>query len=173
MRRNWGERNFSFDSLKYMNYNMEEKGIVARDFLPPEPRWPPRGTTAAKHHHPAACSGQPAGVSRQWAARGSSVAHFFVILITVLLLVLWRITRQTLFSGIFTTRLVVGVISAMVEKELGERNFGFDSLKYMTHDMEEIGIVARYFLQLRLRFPLPAVEGPPPRRCPLPEAVVP
>jgi hypothetical protein len=25
----------------------------------------------------------------------------------------------------------VGVISAMVEKELGERNFGFDSLKFM------------------------------------------
>ena len=25
----------------------------------------------------------------------------------------------------------MGVISAIVEKELGERNFGFDSLKYM------------------------------------------
>ena len=42
----------------------------------------------------------------------------------------------------FFTRLVVGVISAMVEKELGERNFGFDSLKYMNLDMEENGIVA-------------------------------
>ena len=31
--------------------------------------------------------------------------------------------------GTSTTRLVVGVISAMVEKELGERNFGFDWLK--------------------------------------------
>ena len=30
---------------------------------------------------------------------------------------------------------VVGVISAMVEKELGEWNFGFDSLKYMNCDM--------------------------------------
>ena len=46
-------------------------------------------------------------------------------------MVLWRITRQTLVSGISTTRLVVGVISAMVEKELGERNFGFDWLRYM------------------------------------------
>ena len=59
------------------------------------------------------------------------------------LLVLWRITCRTLVSGISTTRLVVGVISAMVENELGERNFGFDSLKYMNHDMEEKGIVAR------------------------------
>ncbi|CAL8290661.1 unnamed protein product [Arctogadus glacialis] len=31
----------------------------------------------------------------------------------------------------------------MVENELGERNFGFDSLKYMDHDMEEKGIVGR------------------------------
>ncbi|CAL8404063.1 unnamed protein product [Boreogadus saida] len=28
-----------------------------------------------------------------------------------------------------------GVISDMVEKEFGERNFGFDSLKYMNCDM--------------------------------------
>ncbi|CAL8387511.1 unnamed protein product [Boreogadus saida] len=33
-----GERNFGFDSLKYENCNMEGKGIVARDCLPPEPR---------------------------------------------------------------------------------------------------------------------------------------
>ena len=57
-------------------------------------------------------------------------------------------------SGISTKRLVVGVISAMVEKELGERNFGFDSLKYMNHDMEEKGIVARDCLPLEPRFPL-------------------
>ena len=31
----------------------------------------------------------------------------------------------------------------MVEKEFGERNFGFDSLKYMNRDMEQKGIVAR------------------------------
>ncbi|CAL8237195.1 unnamed protein product, partial [Boreogadus saida] len=31
-----------------------------------------------------------------------------------------------------------GVISAMVEKELGERNFGFDSLKYMNCDMPPV-----------------------------------
>ena len=53
-----------------------------------------------------------------------SVVHFFVIWITVMLLVLWHITRRTLVSGISTMRLVVWVISAMVEKELGERNFG-------------------------------------------------
>ncbi|CAL8250008.1 unnamed protein product [Boreogadus saida] len=35
-----------------------------------------------------------------------------------------------------------GVISAVVEKELGENNFGFESLKYMNRDMEEKGIVA-------------------------------
>ena len=50
----------------------------------------------------------------------ASFVHFFVIWITVLLLVLWRITRWTLVSGISTTRLVLGVISAMVEKELGK-----------------------------------------------------
>ena len=38
--------------------------------------------------------------------------------------------------SISPTRLVVGVISAMVEKEFGERNFGFDSLKYVNHVME-------------------------------------
>ncbi|CAL8250921.1 unnamed protein product [Boreogadus saida] len=47
------------------------------------------------------------------------------------------------------------VISAMVEKELGERNFGFDSLKYMNRDMEEKGIVACDCL-------------PPEPCCPLP-----
>ena len=37
----------------------------------------------------------------------------------------------------------MGVISAMVEKELGERNFGFDSLKSrLNRDMEKKGIVA-------------------------------
>ena len=36
----------------------------------------------------------------------------------------------------------MGIISVMVAKELGERNFGFDSLKYMNRDMEEKGIVA-------------------------------
>ena len=50
----------------------------------------------------------------------------------------------------------------MVEKELGERNFGFDSLKYMNHDMEEKGIVACDCLPLEPRLPLPAAEGPPP-----------
>ena len=45
-------------------------------------------------------------------------------------------------SGISTTRLVLGVISAMAEKELGERIFGFDYLKSrLNRDMEEKGIV--------------------------------
>ena len=43
----------------------------------------------------------------------------------------------------------------MVEKELGERNFGFHSLKYMNHDMEEKGIVYLKCLPLEPRFPLP------------------
>ena len=71
------------------------------------------------------------------------------------LLVLRRITRRTLVSGVSTTRLVVGVISAMVKNELGERNFGFDSLKNMNHDMEEKGIVGREWIPLEPCFPLP------------------
>ena len=43
---------------------------------------------------------------------------------------------------------------AMVVKVLEVRNFGFDSLKYMNHDMEEKGIVARECLLLEPRFPL-------------------
>ena len=40
-------------------------------------------------------------------------------------------------------RLIVGVITPLVEKELGERNSGFDSLKSrLDHDMEEKRIVA-------------------------------
>ena len=68
---------------------------------------------------------------------------------------LWRITRQILsdVSGISTTRLIVGVISAMVEKELGGRNFGFDSLKYMNRDKEEKGILSRDCLPPEPRLP--------------------
>jgi hypothetical protein len=43
----------------------------------------------------------------------------------------------------------------MVENELGERNFGLDSKKYMNHDMEEKGIVGLECLLLEPRFPLP------------------
>ena len=46
------------------------------------------------------------------------------------------------FFNIGINETVVGVIWAMVEKELGERNFGFDSLKNMNHDKEEKGIFA-------------------------------
>ncbi|CAL8363557.1 unnamed protein product [Boreogadus saida] len=90
-----GERNFGFDSLKYMNCDM-----------------PP---VAARHHRPAAGS-------RQQAAPCS-----------------------------VDFRLVLGVISAKVENELGGRNFGFDSLKNMNHDMEEKGIVGGECLQLETR----------------------
>ena len=67
----------------------------------------------------------------------------------------------------------MGVISAMVDIELGERNFGFDSLKYKNHDMKEKGIVARECLPHEARFPLPAADGPLLRRRLLQEAVVP
>ena len=33
-----GERNFGYDSLKNMNHDMEEKGIVGGECLPLEPR---------------------------------------------------------------------------------------------------------------------------------------
>ena len=89
----------------------------------------------------------------------ASVVHFLVIWITVLLLVLWRITRRTLVSGISTTRLVVGVISAMVENEMGERNFGFDSLKNMNHDMEAKGIVGDECLPIEPRWGTTAGDG--------------
>ena len=49
----------------------------------------------------------------------------------------------------------MGVISAMVVNELEERNFGFDSLKNMNHDMEGKGIVGGECLPLEPRFPLP------------------
>ena len=67
----------------------------------------------------------------------------------------------------------MGVISAMVDIELGERNFGFDSLKYKNHDMKEKGIVARECLPHEARFPLPAADGQLLRRRLLQEAVVP
>ena len=52
----------------------------------------------------------------------------------------------------------MGVISAMVEKNWGERNFGFDSLKSrLNRDVEEKGIVARECLSL------PAAEESTPR----------
>ncbi|CAL8237537.1 unnamed protein product [Boreogadus saida] len=63
------------------------------------------------------------------------------------------------------TRLVLGVISAMVEKEFGERNFGFVYLKDMNHDMEEKGIVARNCLPLEPRFPLPRDHRLGAARC--------
>ncbi|CAL8332942.1 unnamed protein product [Boreogadus saida] len=87
-----GERNFGFDSLKYMNCDM-----------------PP---VAARHHRPAAGSRQRAAGSRQRAVQATS---------------------------------------AKVENELGGRNFGFDSLKNMNHDMEEKGIVGGECLQLETR----------------------
>ena len=65
---------------------------------------------------------------------------------------------------------VVEVISAMVEKELEQRNFGFDSLKSrLNRDMEEEGIIDRDCLPcpstagcscMLSSDPLLAVEGP-------------
>ena len=50
------------------------------------------------------------------------------------------------------------------EKELGERNFGFDSLKSrLKRDMEEKGIVSRDCLPPKPHCPLSAAEAPPPR----------
>ncbi|CAL8236085.1 unnamed protein product [Boreogadus saida] len=52
------------------------------------------------------------------------------------------------------------------------RNFGFDSLKNMNHDMEEKGIVGHECLPLEPRFPLPrdhrlgAAGGEGLKRCP-------
>ncbi|CAL8340873.1 unnamed protein product [Boreogadus saida] len=57
---------------------------------------------------------------------------------------------------------------SMVEKELGERNFGFESLKYMNHDMEEKGIVARDCLPLEPRYGRTTASA-----LPTAEAVVP
>ncbi|CAL8237130.1 unnamed protein product [Boreogadus saida] len=66
-----GERNFGSDSLKYMNGDMEEKGIVSR--RSPVARRPlPRGTTTTKHHCPAVGSGQPAAGSWKRAVQFTS-----------------------------------------------------------------------------------------------------
>ena len=56
----------------------------------------------------------------------------------------------------------MGVLSAMVEKELGERNFCIDSLKYMNRNMEEKGIVAHDCYPPERA--LPAACCPLPRR---------
>ncbi|CAL8370722.1 unnamed protein product [Boreogadus saida] len=96
-----GERNFGFDSLKYMNCDM-----------------PP---VAARHHRPAAGS-------RQQAARGSV-----------------DFSSTAIFSVNSPLTL------AKVENELGGRNFGFDSLKNVNHDMEEKGIVGGECLPLETR----------------------
>ena len=50
-----GERNIGSGSLKYMNRDMEEKGIVARACLPPEPRCPQRGGGASAAGSGALC----------------------------------------------------------------------------------------------------------------------
>ena len=48
-------------------------------------------------------------------------------------------------SGLSTARLVVEVISAVGEKELGERNFGFDSLK--SRELLAITLLITYRVQ--------------------------
>ena len=60
----------------------------------------------------------------------------------------------------------------MVQKELGERNFGFDSLKNMNHDMGEKGIMAANVSRLspasRCRGTTASAlqEAEVPKRCP-------
>ncbi|CAL8250901.1 unnamed protein product [Boreogadus saida] len=69
-----GERNFGFDSLKYMDCGMEEKGIVARGCLPPEPRCLLPAAASHHHHHRKASpsgSRQRAGVLRELNCRRS------------------------------------------------------------------------------------------------------
>ena len=65
-------------------------------------------------------------------------------------------------SGSLTSLVFPAIISAMVEKELGEINFGFDSPKYMNRDMEEKEIVAGDCLPLEPCCPLPRDH---PHRC--------
>ncbi|CAL8393550.1 unnamed protein product [Boreogadus saida] len=75
--------------------------------------------------------------------------------------------RSELEDDSLWLKLVFGVkrALAMVEKELGERNFGSDSLKYMNHDMEEKGIVARDRLPIERRCPLPRDHRLGAARC--------
>ncbi|CAL8322540.1 unnamed protein product [Boreogadus saida] len=47
----------------------------------------------------------------------------------------------------------------MVENELGERNLGFDSLKYKNHDMEEKGMLASKVSRLSRASRLSAAGG--------------
>ncbi|CAL8380147.1 unnamed protein product [Boreogadus saida] len=148
----FGERNFGFDSLKYMNRDMEEKGIVAHDCLPLEP--PCREA-------PSTASLLQIDVEVEEPETSENQTQSFEIHNIV-----WR-RHNTCWcygaqhvSGSSTTRLVVWVISAMVEKELGERNFGFDSLKYMNRGIEEKGIVARDFLPPEPRCQLPRHHRP-------------
>ncbi|CAL8370660.1 unnamed protein product [Boreogadus saida] len=117
---------------------MEEKGIVACDCLPLEPRCPatrcplPTGhcpLPATRCLLPAACYPLPA-------TRCLLPAACYPLPATRCLL-----PRQLMWKW--------KVISAMVEKELRKRNF--DSLKYMNGDMEEKGIVARHCLPLEPR----------------------
>ena len=57
----------------------------------------------------------------------------------------------------------------MVEKEFGERNFGFDSLKSrLNRDMEDKGIVARDCLPTELRCLLPTAPPAGLRRETIP-----
>ncbi|CAL8387509.1 unnamed protein product [Boreogadus saida] len=89
-----GERNFGFDSLKYMNHDMEEKGIVGRECIPLEPCFPPprqrrqnRALPAAgaRHHRPAArCRAvvlRGGGASRQPAAGSMSQFMYFDVVL--------------------------------------------------------------------------------------------
>ena len=64
-------------------------------------------------------------------------------------------------------------IDVEVEESETSENQTQSFVIHNNHDMEEKGIVFRDCLPLEPRFPMPAAEGPSPRRCPLQEAVVP
>ena len=57
MRMNWGDRNFGFDSLKNMNHDMVEKGIVGRECLPLEARFPLPRVPLPRDHRLGAAGG--------------------------------------------------------------------------------------------------------------------
>ena len=77
-------------------------------------------------------------------------------------------TSGSLTCLVFPHKTVVGVISA-IEKELGGRNFGFDSLKNM--NMRRKGLlptIVSHWSPAARWCPPPAAEAVVPKLCPLP-----
>ncbi|CAL8378954.1 unnamed protein product [Boreogadus saida] len=157
-----------------MNHDMEEKVIVPSECLPLEPRFPlPRdhrlGAARCRRRwclSAACCRGGGPSAPRFSLPRDHHLDTARCPLEEAL------VPKRCLLPGRWSLSSEapagynrVGVISAMVEKELWERNFGFDSLKYMNQDMEEKGIVARECLLLEPRYPLPRNHRLGAARC--------